>query len=108
MFPNKVISRSLPNFNASNSYDTPAPLDDELLCINPPFLADSMALLHRDDENPQDLLNTLVRAGFVDSFWSGKKPYDWTFRKVFNNIIANGMIRESIIPLLMTVSDVFN
>ena len=97
----------MPNFNAPNlsSYCDITNINDNcLVCINPPVLANAMALLHRDEENPQDLLNKLTRAGHVDAIWSGKKPYDWTFRKVFTNVITNGMIRESIIPLLVTVS----
>ena len=32
------------------------PIDKDLYCINPPLLAQAIALLHRDDKNVQDLV----------------------------------------------------
>ena len=45
-----------------------------------------------------------VCSGHVDAVWPGAKPNDWTLRNAFNNIIENGQVRETIIPLLFQVN----
>ena len=107
MFIGRASSHSIPNFNSIASPDNinhGIPRDEDTICINPPLFADAIACLHRNETNPQDLVNMLHHGNYMDSLWTGNKPNDWTLRSTFNNITANGMIREAIIPLLMYVS----
>lgn len=81
------------------------PSDSALFCINPHVFANALAAVHRDEKNVQDLVTKLQRDGHIDVLWTGAKPNDWTLRTTFSHITETGMIRESIIPLLVNVSD---
>ena len=80
------------------------PDNEQIICIDPASLANTMAGIYRNEDNPQDLVNLLQRGGHVDTFWPAAKPNDWTLRGAFTNITHNGMIRETIIPLLLHLS----
>eukprot|EP00795_Rhopilema_esculentum_P002312 gene2312-17941_t len=80
------------------------PDNEQIICIDPASLANTMAGIYRNEDNPQDLVNLLQRGGHVDTFWPNAKPNDWTLRGAFTNITHNGMIRETIIPLLLHLS----
>eukprot|EP00794_Sanderia_malayensis_P006311 gene6311-7033_t len=80
------------------------PDNEQIICIDPASLANTMAGIYRNEDNPQDLVNLLQRGGHVDTFWPNAKPNDWTLRGAFNNITHSGMIRETIIPLLLHLS----
>jgi len=75
-----------------------------LYCINPPLLAEAIAQLHLNEKNVQDLVIKVQREGHIDALWPTSKPNDWTLRNTFLHVTENGMIRESIIPLLLNVS----
>ena len=77
-----------------------------LYCINPPLLAEAIAQLHLNEKNAQDLVIKVQREGHIDALWPASKPNDWTLRNTFLHVTENGMIRESIIPLLLNVSTI--
>ena len=49
-------------------------------------------------------LTQVQREGYIDALWPTSKPNDWTLRNAFLQITESGLIRESIIPLLVNVS----
>ena len=94
---NKSISSNLSKFNSN------VPLNNDLLCIDPQLFASVIGKIHCHNASAQHLLNDLTQKDHINAVWPGKKPYEWTLRKAFDQVLENGLLRETIIPVLLVV-----
>ncbi|XP_065674355.1 uncharacterized protein LOC101236161 isoform X3 [Hydra vulgaris] len=95
-----VLNKSSCNHLASKFY-LKDPTNNDLVCINLQLFADVIGKIHSHSTSAQQLLNELTQKDYIRSVWPGKKPYEWTLRKAFDQVIENGLLRETIIPLLL-------
>ena len=75
-----------------------------IVVTDPCCFANACALIHRDEETPQDFVNELQRSHLVQRFWpTSTRPNDWTLRSAIEDVVDRGMIRESFLPLCWQV-----
>ena len=78
-----------------------------VVCTNPAGLLKHIACIHTDLD-PREYVPRFVKSGCIDRYWPAKtKPNEWTLRSAIDDIVAKGLIRESVIPLCFQVSMIF-
>lgn len=73
-------------------------IHQRVICVNPPLLADIMCLLHIDFKKTNENLN-------IKKFWpqSTERPDPVDLVKSMEEVVTGGIVRETIVPLLLQV-----
>ena len=88
-------------FNIPSSCQSQGP--SRIVCVNPSALLNCIAGVLCETD-PREFVPQFVKAGKVERFWpTGARPNEWTLRAAIGDIVNNGFVRESVVPLCFQV-----